>query len=99
MNKTALQNYRQLHDMDGDPWTNLQAAVICQAFDDYVINCKLASGRRKCKDDYTKDPLQELRSIRDYLSRVDESGNGALLQALQAYLYKRRVSDMWRSNA
>lgn len=82
--------------MDGDPWMNLQAAVICQAFDDYVINCKLASGRRKSKGDYTKDPLQELRSIRAYLTRVDESGNGALLQALQFYLHKCRVPDMWR---
>lgn len=95
----AMQTYSSLRSMDGDPWTRLQAAVIFQAFDDYVTYCKLASGRRKCKGDYTKDPLQELQSIRAYLTRVDESGNGALLQALQAYLYKRRVSDMWRANA
>ena len=92
----AMQTYSSLRSMDGDPWTRLQAAVIFQAFDDYVRYCKLASGRRKVKGDFTREPTAELAAIREYITSIDDPDTGALTRALEEYCRKRHVMDVLR---
>lgn len=95
----AMQIYSNLRSLDGDPWTRLQAAVIFQAFDDYVIYCKLATGRRTVKGDYTKEPISELAAIREYIKSIEDPETGALTRALEEYLRKRHVRDVLRVTA
>ena len=95
----AMQTYSSLRSMDGDPWTRLQAAVIFQAFDDYVTYCKLASGRRKVKGDFTREPTAELAAIREYITSIDDPETGALSKALDVYCVKRHVRDILRASA
>lgn len=79
--------------MPGDPWEKLKAAVLYQAYADYVVYCKIATGKRKhCKNDFTRvDAVAQLKEIRDYIQQNDIDGR--LTKALEAYLKKRRVTD------
>lgn len=89
------QVYQNLHLMEGNPWVNLQAAVIFQAFDDYVDCCKVLTGKIKHSKNgnYVINPLREMRRIREYLAMMEDS-NGKLLRALDDYVENKRVRDV-----
>ena len=95
----AMQTYSRLRSVDGDPWTRLQAAVIFQAFDDYVIYCKIATGRRKRKGQYNGEPTAELAAIREFITSIDDPDTGTLTGALEEYCRKCHVRDALRVSA
>lgn len=92
------QVYQNLHLMEGNPWVNLQAAVIFQAFDDYVDCCKVLTGKIKHSKNgnYALNPRRELRRIREYLAGED-SGSGMLTRALEEYMAIKNVRDVLKN--
>ena len=83
---------RCIRNFEGDPYTNLQAAILYQAYSDYAVYCKLASKQRRKKGDLQLDPLTGMREIREYLAQFDDEHR--LLNALEVFLKKRRIPDM-----
>lgn len=83
---------RCIRNFEGDPYANLQAAILYQAFSDYAGYCKILARKRRKKGDLVEDPFVEMRNIREYLSQFEDENR--LLNALEVFLKKRRVPDM-----
>lgn len=84
--------YISLHNMECEPHERLFAAIIYQAFSDYVLNCRVILGERKPDTDYHENPWFELSRIRTFLLACDSSGR--LVDDLGEYVRMRGTTDM-----